>query len=450
MSPRRILALCLTTLAAACGGEERLTIGGAIEADGEPRPLFVAESISKLEARERAYVMGHAFAIYLYSRTLPRYTEGTDYTYVPGVSSSNARVPYEYQAVVVKDAKLEGLELDPAERREIRYQMDDHCYITESGERRCPDDGNEPPQDPGSTSTEPTDPASGGDDGLDPPPDGDEEQDDPGDPEIDSDCESFLDPAAMEARTMAAHPVSDEVLAEGGQEAVDERAAFLRGVSDALAMEDFDEDTDYSEPEKLKRQVRRAGLCEHSPIVLDLAGDGIELGAPEAGVWFDLRQTGRELLTAWPRGDDALLVIDEDGDGAITHGGELFGTSLGAEGGRHRDGFASLARLDSNKNGRIDPKDARFAHLRLWRDEDRDGKSAPKELESLTEAGVVEIALEGVFSAARDRAGNRLALRSSFALRDHGRTVRRDAVDVWFRVRAPVLDGLALSYAQAR
>ena len=47
-------------------------------------------------------------------------------------------------------------------------------------------------------------------------------------------------------------------------------AEFEQGMADALYMEDLDEDTDHSEVEHLKDDVQDYGMCEHSPLVLDL------------------------------------------------------------------------------------------------------------------------------------------------------------------------------------
>jgi hypothetical protein len=183
----------------------------------------------------------------------------------------------------------------------------------------------------------------------------------------------------------------------------------------------------------VKETVQGAGLCEHSPIVLDLDGDGIEAGDPREGVAFDLRQTGTPVLSAWPRGDDAFLAMDLDGDGRISHGGELFGATR-----RHRDGFAALAELDrvdrgGNGDGVLDAADAGFARLVLWSDADRDGESDPDEIVPLAVEGIARLPLAHVRSTDLDRDGN--------SLREQGRFLRRDGragamVDVWLRIRA--------------
>lgn len=70
------------------------------------------------------------------------------------------------------------------------------------------------------------------------------------------------------------------------------------------------------------------GWCNGgTPIIVDLAGNGIELTSASTGVFFDLNADGEVERLAWtnPSGDDGFLVLDRNGDGMITDGTELFG-----------------------------------------------------------------------------------------------------------------------------
>lgn len=205
--------------------------------------------------------------------------------------------------------------------------------------------------------------------------------------------------------------------------------AFARGLAEALYLEDLDEDTDYSEVEYLKDDVQDEGMCEHSPLILDLTGDGIAVGAAGDGVSFDLLSTGAPVRTAWPAPGDGLLALDRDGDGAITRGDELFGNGAG-----FANGFDALAVHDENSDGTIDARDPVYERLLVWTDRDGDGESGAGELRSLRAAGVVSIDLGYATSNRRDAAGNRHGQLGSFIqLGPDGRLAARDITDVWFR-----------------
>jgi len=156
--------------------------------------------------------------------------------------------------------------------------------------------------------------------------------------------------------------------------------------------------------------------CLGSPLVLDLAGDGVHPTSTAGGVTFDLLGHG-PVRTSWIAGDDALLVLDRNGNGRIDDGTELFGPAVAPV----DDGFAALALLDQpgqggNNDGRIDAGDLMFGELRLWTDTDGDGRSRPFELRHLSSAGVValSLAITRTSSPVTDRHGNDLGLRGSF------------------------------------
>jgi hypothetical protein len=393
--------------------------GDASIGSSAPKPeesaLFDGRALSAYPVEDRAYVMGHAFGVHLYSRALPSWIAATGYRYQPGKSSPEARVGYAYSSLVATS----------------------DCVFTDLDNYVCPEGEQTLPGDPGETSELPT----GTED------DDDREADEPSDDPtfLDEDCESFLDPAAMQARALRGAYDVGALMGEGltADEIEDHRADFDLGFNDSLALEDLDEETDFSEPYAMQDHAQAAGMCEHSPLVLDLDGDGVLASSPEDGVLFDLRETGLPLETAWPRGGDALLVLDRNGDGAITDGGELFGNALDEHGERYANGFVMLAELDAkrqggNGDGLVDARDDRFDELRLWRDADRDGKSTPAELSTLEQAQVVSISLRHRSSSARDRHGNRFAQWGTFGSAGDKRA--HSVVDVWFRARSAAND----------
>lgn len=172
-----------------------------------------------------------------------------------------------------------------------------------------------------------------------------------------------------------------------------------------------------------------------SPLVLDLAGDGVALTSAAGGVTFDLLGNG-SARTAWVAGrDDALLAIDLDGNGRIDSGAELFGeaSSIGGFGGG--DGFAALAVVDSpsnggNNNGLAEAGDLLFSQLRLWRDTNRDGVSQADELGTLVAAGVTALSTAASSSTSLlDAHGNDVGSRASFLRADGSSGL---LVDVYF------------------
>jgi hypothetical protein len=151
------------------------------------------------------------------------------------------------------------------------------------------------------------------------------------------------------------------------------------------------------------------------PLILDLDGDGIEVSALEGStVFFDYDGDGVAERTGWASQDDGFLAIDVTSLARLRHDGnntidgiarlrvgnrsanksELFGSPT-------QDGFAVLETFDHNSDGVIDADDAVFASLRVWRDlsplarlrQDQHGVSDAGELQTLTEAGITEIAL---------------------------------------------------------
>lgn len=159
------------------------------------------------------------------------------------------------------------------------------------------------------------------------------------------------------------------------------------------------------------------------PLVLDLAGDGIDLRSPGDGAVFDINADGKQDRTGWVKGDDALLVMDRNGNGTIDDGRELFGDQNGAA-----NGFEELGKLDANKDGVIDRRDPLFSALKLYRDINTNGRIDKNEMIPLDAAGVVTISLS-FLRKAQEQNGNTLLLNGSFTTAD-GR--RGQVADVLF------------------
>lgn len=75
---------------------------------------------------------------------------------------------------------------------------------------------------------------------------------------------------------------------------------------------------------------------------------------------FDLDGDGELELIPRFASDSAYVALDRNGDGVINDGSELFGVASG-------NGFADLAKFDSDGNGFIDEADSVFRQLLLYR-----------------------------------------------------------------------------------
>ena len=119
--------------------------------------------------------------------------------------------------------------------------------------------------------------------------------------------------------------------------------------------------------------------------MIDLDGDGIEFTEMGLGrTWFDVDGDLFAERTGWLKGDDGFLVLDANGNGRIDDVSEMFG-------GVGQSGFAELALLDSNGDGKITMADVAWSELKVWQDYDRDGVTDAGELKTLTELGIVSL-----------------------------------------------------------
>ncbi|HYD17691.1 MAG TPA: calcium-binding protein [Patescibacteria group bacterium] len=163
-----------------------------------------------------------------------------------------------------------------------------------------------------------------------------------------------------------------------------------------------------------------------TPLVLDLDGNGIELGTLNSSdsVYFDMNNDGFAEATAWVRNGDGLLALDINGDTIINNSEELFGDQTG-----HANGFLALASYDQNGDGAITAEDAVYGELRVWVDDNNNGYSETGELHTLSSLGITSI---GTGYNDVDIANNGNSIFQSGTYTVNGEA--RDIVDAYFEV----------------
>ncbi len=178
------------------------------------------------------------------------------------------------------------------------------------------------------------------------------------------------------------------------------------------------------------------GCCPGSPIILDLAGDGIHLTGPSDGVLFTLRPGVLGLWSWTPEeSDDSFLTIDLNHNGHIDSGAEMFGDGSPQIANGPPNGFNALAFYDlasegGNEDGRIDSQDDVWSRLMLWRDANHDALSQAGELISLTTAHVHSLSTVPVVSQHVDENGNEFRFVATIVA---DAPTARVASDVWLQ-----------------
>ena len=184
--------------------------------------------------------------------------------------------------------------------------------------------------------------------------------------------------------------------------------------------------------------------CLPTPILVDVAGNGLSLTNAYDGVNFDMGGDGHKEPIAWTTSgtDDAWLVLDRNNNGTIDSAKEMFGNVTDQPSATtERHGFIALAEFDKpenggNSDGKITKTDSVFGSLRLWQDVNKNGISEPSELRTLNQLGLKTVELNYQESRRTDEHGNQFKYRAK--VRD-GNDVQmgRWAWDVILKVNPP-------------
>lgn len=124
------------------------------------------------------------------------------------------------------------------------------------------------------------------------------------------------------------------------------------------------------------------------PLMITLPQDETHFSG--ASVKFDLQANGQQIDLPFAS-QGGWLVWDKQHDGKITDGRQLFGPQSG-------NGFADLARQDSNHDQVIDSSDPVFAALRVWTGMDRQGNALLLPLSALQIGAILLPSIETPFS----------------------------------------------------
>lgn len=161
-----------------------------------------------------------------------------------------------------------------------------------------------------------------------------------------------------------------------------------------------------------------ASLCD--PLVINLEGNIADVS--DQTFFFDIDGDGIEDEISRLIAGSGFLALDLNEDGKINDGSELFGTKSG-------NGFADLAKYDTDGNGFIDEEDEIFHKLKIWTIDE----NGEPHLYSLAEKGVGAIGLMHTSTdfALTDRNNNTNAVirNTGFFLYEDGRSGTVQHVD---------------------
>jgi len=179
---------------------------------------------------------------------------------------------------------------------------------------------------------------------------------------------------------------------------------------------------DFSLEESIHLQSTERAMMD--PLVINLSGGAASLTSHSFS--FDLNADGKKEDISFVGSGSGFLAIDNNNDGRINDGSELFGAT-------GKDGFSDLAQYDDDNNKWIDENDEIFSKLKIWT-KDSEGND---QLVSLKAAGVGAIYLGSAAASfdLRDSENNLLGQvkRSGVFLTERGEVASIQELDIAVR-----------------
>ena len=179
----------------------------------------------------------------------------------------------------------------------------------------------------------------------------------------------------------------------------------------------------------------------HTPLAIELYGEELLTTSVEDGVSFDMDGDGMAEQTAWLKKGSGFLVWDKNGDGMVNDGTEMFGeATVMSDGKRAENGVEALKDLDSDNNNIINQYDELWGELRIWHDENGNGKTEEGELSLLSDWDIQSISLDFAEINLKDEADNKILFESEVVL-ENGE--RRKVADIDFQNDKGIYNELA-------
>lgn len=167
---------------------------------------------------------------------------------------------------------------------------------------------------------------------------------------------------------------------------------------------------------------RRSGVAMRDPLIVNFAGSAPQL--LDQHFRFDLDGDGQQEELPRLGSGSGFLAFDKNSNGRVDSGLELFGPATD-------NGFAELAKLDTDGNGWIDSADPAFKQLGIWRP--TVGEAEPV-FQTLADAGIGALGLSRLATPMTMHGTGQASLgqvrESSVALSENGQALALQEIDL--------------------